>query len=121
MHTCTCMRMHAHMHIRIRIRIYAYAYAYTHTHTHIRTCIRTCIRIQVLAAHNPIHPTTDAEIQFTVTVSLLNRLLFAYIVGKVGSLVAALDKQAALVQEKTDQLKGMRAHVCMCARVHVCM
>ena len=61
--------------------------------------------LTMLTALNPIPPTTDTERFYTLWVNLLNRLLFAYIVGKIGSLVAALDKQAALVQEKIDILK----------------
>jgi len=47
----------------------------------------------------------DGERQFIIAVTMLNRLLFAYIVGQIASLIAALDRQAALVQEKLDQIR----------------
>ena len=61
--------------------------------------------LTVLSAQNPIPPTTDSERIFMVGVSLLNRLLFAYIVGKISSLIAALDRHAALVADKMDVIK----------------
>ena len=61
--------------------------------------------LTVLSAQNPIPPTTDSERIFMVGVSLLNRLLFAYIVGKISTLIAALDRQSALVTDKMDVIK----------------
>jgi hypothetical protein len=58
-----------------------------------------------LCAKNPIPPVNDGERQFIIAVTMLNRLLFAYIVGQIASLIAALDRQSALVQEKLDQIR----------------
>ena len=61
--------------------------------------------LTTLSAQNPIPPTTDRERCFVVAVSLLNRLLFAYIVGQISALLSALDRQAAIVQDKLDAVK----------------
>ena len=54
--------------------------------------------LTVISAINPMAPSTDTERSFMVGVSLLNRLLFAYVVGQVSGLIAAIDRQSALVQ-----------------------
>ena len=51
--------------------------------------------ICILAATNPIPPCNDLERGYVVGVSLLNRIIFAYVVGQISSLIVSLDKQAA--------------------------
>lgn len=58
-----------------------------------------------LFAQNPIKPGTDGERNFQMCVSLLNRLLLAYVIGRISSLISQLDRQAAMVSEKLDSLK----------------
>ena len=48
---------------------------------------------------------SDAEVIYTTLGSLLGALTFGYILGEIGSLIAALDKQAAMVEEKIDAIK----------------
>lgn len=47
----------------------------------------------------------DAERDFATFALLIGALLFAYIVGDIGSLISTLDRQAALVEEKMDAVK----------------
>ena len=54
-------------------------------------------------------------------VNVVNRLLLAYIVGKISSLIAQLDRQAAMVQDKLDMLNEylqVRAVHMLCPSLH---
>ena len=42
-----------------------------------------------------IYPANDAERQFDVFAALLGALVFGYVVGEIGTLVAHLDRQVA--------------------------
>jgi len=55
--------------------------------------------------YGDIVPVGDAERTFCTFCVLLGALLFAYIVGDIGSLLSTLDRQSALVEEKMDAVK----------------
>ena len=55
--------------------------------------------------YGDITPTNDLERRFTSFALLLGSLVFAYILGDIGSLLQTMDRQAALVEEKMDSVK----------------
>ena len=62
--------------------------------------------LSVLVGHDSeIFPVNDAERQFDVFAALLGALVFGYVVGEIGTLVAHLDRQAAVVEERIDVVK----------------
>lgn len=50
-------------------------------------------------------PTNDAERVYALCAMLISALIFGYMISNIGSLVASMDRQAALVEEKTDAVK----------------
>ena len=50
-------------------------------------------------------PTNDAERTYALCAMLCSALVFGYMISNIGSLVASMDRQAALVEEKTDAVK----------------
>ena len=52
-----------------------------------------------------ITPITDVERQFTTFALLAGAFVFAYILGDISSLLASLDRQSSLVEEKLDAVK----------------
>ena len=57
------------------------------------------------ADRSGIKPQTHVEITYDTMAALLAALIFGYIVGEIGTLLAALDRQAALVDEKMSAVK----------------
>ena len=55
--------------------------------------------------YGDIIPSTDSERIFVTFSMMIGALLFAYIVGDIGSLLNTLDRQSALVEEKMDAVK----------------
>ena len=55
--------------------------------------------------YGDITPTNDSERQFATVALLAGAFVFAYILGDISSLLATLDRQAALVEEKMDAVK----------------
>ncbi len=50
-------------------------------------------------------PTNDAERGYALCAMLCSALVFGYMISNIGSLVASMDRQAALIEEKTDAVK----------------
>mmetsp|Transcript_18159 Transcript_18159/g.36614 ORF Transcript_18159/g.36614 Transcript_18159/m.36614 type:complete len:611 (-) Transcript_18159:819-2651(-) len=50
-------------------------------------------------------PVTDSERKYDACVALLSALVFGYVIGEISTLLASLDRQAALVEEKMDAVK----------------
>jgi CRP-like cAMP-binding protein len=50
-------------------------------------------------------PTNDAERTYALCAMLLSALVFGYMISNIGSLVASMDRQAAIIEEKTDAVK----------------
>ena len=55
--------------------------------------------------YGDVTPTTDAERQYAIFALIVGSLVFGLIVGEIGSLMSALDRQAALVDERMDAVK----------------
>ena len=55
--------------------------------------------------YGDIIPTNDAERTYALCAMLISALVFGYMISNIGSLVASMDRQAALVEEKTDAVK----------------
>ena len=55
--------------------------------------------------YGDITPTSDLERRFTTVALLLGALIFAYILGDIGSLLQTLDRQTLLVNERMDAVK----------------
>ena len=55
--------------------------------------------------YGDITPTTDIERRFTCVALLFGALIFAYILGDIGSLLQTLDRQQVLVTERLDAVK----------------
>ena len=55
--------------------------------------------------YGDITPTNDTERQFATVALLAGAFVFAYILGDISSLLATLDRQASLVEEKMDAVK----------------
>lgn len=55
--------------------------------------------------YGDITPTTDLERKYTTAALLLGAFVFAYILGDISAVVATLDRQASLVEEKMDSVK----------------
>jgi len=55
--------------------------------------------------YGDITPNTDAERGMAIFALILGSLLFAYMLGEVGSLIATMDYQASLVNEKMSSVK----------------
>ena len=50
-------------------------------------------------------PQNDAERSYALAAMLCSALVFGYMISNIGSLVASMDRQAALIEEKTDAVK----------------
>jgi len=50
-------------------------------------------------------PTNDAERFYALCAMLCSALVFGYMISNIGSLVASMDRQAALIEEKIDAVK----------------
>lgn len=50
-------------------------------------------------------PANDVETAYALTAMLLSSLIFGYMISNVGVLVASMDRQAAIVEEKLDSAK----------------
>lgn len=62
--------------------------------------------LSVLVGHDSdILPVTDLERQFDVFAALLGALVFGYVIGEIGTLVAHVDRQASLVEDRLDIVK----------------
>lgn len=55
--------------------------------------------------YGDITPTNDAEKKYALVALLLGALVFGFMLSSIGSLVAALDRQAALSEERMDEVK----------------
>ena len=55
--------------------------------------------------YGDIVPTNDRERLYALCAMLVSALVFGYMISNIGSLVASMDRQAALVEEKTDAVK----------------
>ena len=55
--------------------------------------------------YGDITPTNDVERVYSLFALLLGALVFGYMLSSIGSLVAAIDRQAALSEEKMDEVK----------------
>lgn len=62
--------------------------------------------LSTLVGHDcGVVPMSDVERQYDIFAALLSALVFGYVVGEIGTLLAALDRQGALVQERLDSVK----------------
>lgn len=59
----------------------------------------------LLGHSSDIEPTTDNERLYCMMMTLMSAFVFAYIIGEIASLVAQLDRQALMVEEKMDSIK----------------
>ena len=50
-------------------------------------------------------PYNDAETTYALTAMMISSLIFGYMISNVGVLVASMDRQAAMIEEKTDAAK----------------
>jgi len=55
--------------------------------------------------YGDVTPQNDAERGYALAAMLCSALVFGYMISNIGSLVASMDRQAALVEEKTDSVK----------------
>lgn len=55
--------------------------------------------------YGDVLPTNDNEVLFVVIAELLTALIFGYMLSNVGSLVASLDRQQAVVEKQSDAIK----------------
>ena len=55
--------------------------------------------------YGDITPTSDIERQYATIALLVGAMVFAYLIGEIGGLIATFDRQAVLVEEKMDGVK----------------
>lgn len=55
--------------------------------------------------YGDITPSTDIERQYATSALLVGAMVFAYLIGEIGGLIATFDRQAVLVEEKMDAVK----------------
>ena len=55
--------------------------------------------------YGDITPTNDNERRYTIFTLILGALVFGYMLGEISSLVAAMDRQAAIKEEKMGAIK----------------
>jgi hypothetical protein len=61
--------------------------------------------LTVVTAVNPIQPNNDVERNFLLATNLVNRLFFAYVIGKITGLIANLDRSQQKMDDKMDLVK----------------
>lgn len=61
--------------------------------------------LMTVTAINPIPPSNDIERNYQLVVALVNRLFFAYVIGKITGLISNLDRQQTVVEDKMDLVK----------------
>ena len=55
--------------------------------------------------YGDVIPVNDFEREFTIAIMLFGALIFAYIVGEVGSMLQTMDRQSSLVEERMDAVR----------------
>ena len=54
-------------------------------------------------------PVTDSERKYDACIALLSALVFGYVIGEIGRLLASLDRQAMVLEQKMDAVKEFLA------------
>jgi len=69
------------------------------------TSVYWAVTTLTTVGYGDISPSNDFERSYALFAMLLAALVFGYTISNIGSLVASLDRQAALLEEKTDAVK----------------
>ena len=85
--------------------VYSFMYGVVTMEYSLMDSLNLMMQILTTVGYGDLVPTNRAEMIYASVAVLVGALCFAYIVGAIGSLVASLDQQSSILEEKLDALK----------------